>query len=313
MTGQGSTTGETIYLTNPTTGLVVNSNLNVGTGDLFVDATTGRIGAGTTTPGYDLDVNGDINFTGGIYQNGTLYSTTSDGTPWATDGSIVYYTSGSVGVGTSQPDATLHVEGNAFVSSNLEVGTANLFVDTITGNVGIGKTNPGTELDIVGTMRLGDGVRVADLSILPQSGMLAIQGTGLEVGTANLFVDTTTGRIGAGTATPGYNLDVNGDINFTGDFYKNGTLYTSIIGSTPWATLDSNVYYTAGSVGVGTSTPEFTLDVDGDINFSGNVTKEGSYSYHLGHLDLVHGLQVVMTYLMHLETFPYLGTYLPKN
>ncbi|MGZ0214372.1 MAG: beta strand repeat-containing protein, partial [Actinomycetales bacterium] len=275
ITNKGSTTSDTIYLTNQTTGLIVHSNLEVGTDNLFVDATTGRIGAGTTTPGYKLDVSGDINFTGGIYQNGTLYSTASNGTPWSTVGSNVYYTAGSVGVGTAQPDATLHIEGNVYASSNLEVGTANLFVDTITGNVGIGKINPEANLDIVGTMRLGDGDRQSDFSILPHTGILAIQGSGLEVGTANLFVDTTTGRIGAGTATPGYNLDVNGDINFTGDFYKNGTLYTSIIGSTPWATLDSNVYYTAGSVGVGTSTPGFTLDVDGDINFSGNVYQGG--------------------------------------
>ena len=52
------------------------------------------------------------------------------------------------------------------VSGNVEVGTANLFVDTVTGNVGIGKTNPGATLDIAGNMRLGDGLgNVVDFSI----------------------------------------------------------------------------------------------------------------------------------------------------
>jgi len=36
------------------------------------------------------------------------------------------------------------------VSSNLEVGTANLFVDTTSGNVGIGYTNPAAKLDVNG-------------------------------------------------------------------------------------------------------------------------------------------------------------------
>ena len=40
------------------------------------------------------------------------------------------------------------------MTSNLEVGTANLFVDTITGRVGIGKTDPSSALDINGNMSI---------------------------------------------------------------------------------------------------------------------------------------------------------------
>ena len=39
----------------------------------------------------------------------------------------------------------------------------------------------------------------------------------LEIGTANLFVDTTTSNVGIGTTNPGYKLDVNGDIYATGN------------------------------------------------------------------------------------------------
>lgn len=48
----------------------------------------------------------------------------------------------------------LTVSGNVTVSSNLEVGTANLFVDTTTGNVGVGTTEPTESLDIVGNLNL---------------------------------------------------------------------------------------------------------------------------------------------------------------
>jgi Tfp pilus assembly protein PilZ len=40
--------------------------------------------------------------------------------------------------------------------------------------------------------------------------------TGLEVGTANIYVDTASGRVGIGTSTPGYTLDVQGDLNVSG-------------------------------------------------------------------------------------------------
>ena len=39
-------------------------------------------------------------------------------------------------------------------TANIEVGTANLFVDTVTGRVGIGKTDPGAALDVVGDVEI---------------------------------------------------------------------------------------------------------------------------------------------------------------
>jgi hypothetical protein len=47
----------------------------------------------------------------------------------------------------------LTIDGEKTFSSNLEVGTANLFVDTTTGYVGIGTTEPGGPLDVDGTAR----------------------------------------------------------------------------------------------------------------------------------------------------------------
>jgi hypothetical protein len=76
--------------------------------------------------------------------------------------------------------------GDVEVVSNLQVGTANLFVDITTGQVGIGKTNPTQLLDIVGNV-------AANVN--------------------TLFVNTVTSRVGIGTSEPSTNFDVNGNVN----------------------------------------------------------------------------------------------------
>ena len=69
--------------------------------------TNGNVGIGTTSPSYDLDVSGDINFTGTLRQNGTAF----ENSPWTTSGSDIYRSSGKVGVGTSSPQTILDLKG----------------------------------------------------------------------------------------------------------------------------------------------------------------------------------------------------------
>jgi len=76
-------------------------------------------------------------------------------------------------------------------------------------------------------------------------------------------------KIGVANTSPTYSLDVTGDINFTGTFYKNGNVYS---GSEIWATNSSSVFYTAGNVGLGTSSPSHQLDVVGGIRSSAGLT-----------------------------------------
>ena len=70
VTNISNTTTQMVQFTNPTKGFDVTSNIEVGDANLYVDTTTGRVGIGTTNPGYKLDVNGDIYATGNI----TAYS-----------------------------------------------------------------------------------------------------------------------------------------------------------------------------------------------------------------------------------------------
>ena len=71
---------------------------------------------------------------------------------------------------------------------------------------------------------------------------------------------------GIGTATPIKKLDVAGDINFSGDLYKGGTLLP--IGE--WNRAGANdIYFDRGNVGIGLTTPTQPLDVAGTIKSQG--------------------------------------------
>lgn len=132
---------------------------------------------------------------------------------------------------------------NLNTSSNLEVGTADLFVDTTTGNVGIGTTQPGVALDVSGTIR---GQSTSD-------GLLQISNTTTP---AVLRALTTGGQVyfQSGTAAT---YDSRADMNFTSMY--NGTNFMKIQAST-------------GNVGIGTNAPSANLHVQGSALITTDLT-----------------------------------------
>ena len=83
---------------------------NSSSAPLFYVMNDGNVGIGNATPAYDLDISGNINFTGTMYQNGVLYN--PGASQWTTTGNDIYFTSGKTGVGTTSPDSILHIEGS---------------------------------------------------------------------------------------------------------------------------------------------------------------------------------------------------------
>jgi hypothetical protein len=132
----------------------------------------GNVGIMTNAPGYPLHVVGDINFTGSLRQNGTVYAPSSQWTGTATN--PIYYVP-FVGIGsTLTPTANLMVTGNVFVSNAIQTTnivaagfTSNAttttftcdtlsmpFVNatqvTVASSVGIGTTLPTSALHVIG-------------------------------------------------------------------------------------------------------------------------------------------------------------------
>ena len=121
-----------------------------------------------------------------------------------------------VGVDVNGPTSNLHVVGNAYVTSNLEVGTANLFVDTVNSRVGIGTTTPDETLSIYKEDTTADGQTVISSITGVFSGSDA---TGGNINNRGLYINLDSSATG-GTATNTeehrvWGIDV--DIDVTGD------------------------------------------------------------------------------------------------
>ena len=146
-------------------------------------------------------------------------------------------TSLGIGVtGTDHPSSNLYITGNAYVSSNIAVGgvltmgTVNVvarhdleavtalgnttpvtveFSNATTGIVTTGNVEVGGELTVSGNATVSSNLTVSGNAVV--SSNLTVSGN-VEVGTANLFVDTVNSRVGVGKTSPDTTLDVDGSI-----------------------------------------------------------------------------------------------------
>ena len=234
-------------------------DLIVGDSNLFVDVSRSNVGINTDTPNYTLDVNGNINFTGTLYNSGTAFVGGGGGSsPWTTGSDSLYY------------------------RSNVEIGTANLFIDTTSTSVGIGTTEPAHTLDVVGDINipLGSGYKIGgnDVQYLASISSVSVN-TGNEGTSASVVLGGTSasstltftiprGDTGAtGPQGPQGPAGLDGADGATGPQGPAGSDAAVV-----WSTSGTSAYYTTGNVGIGLNNPTNKLHVDGDIYSTGNVT-----------------------------------------
>lgn len=183
-----------INTSNPTVHLDVNGSGNFINTNSTNSTTTNLISTNITSSSIITTniTTSNINFTGNIYQNGSLYVSSQ----WTTFNNNIAYTTGSVGIATTAP--------------------------------GIGIT-----LDVAGTGRFTNIISTA----------------------------ITTNTLQATNITTG-------NINFTGNLYQNGALYSDSNVPSQWTSFTTNIAYTNGNVGIGTTSPSYRLDVSGNYRFS---------------------------------------------
>ena len=121
-----------------------------------------------------------------------------------TSNAVIDTTTGKIGVGVDSPDANLHVLGNCFVSTNFELG----------GTMTMGTVTVRAQHELSAITATGNTTPHTVEFTNAETGLVT---TGnIEVGTANLFVDTSTSNVGIGTNAPIDTLHINGGTRFAG-------------------------------------------------------------------------------------------------
>ena len=247
----GNVTSNTVQFSNAITSLTAASNVVVG-GNVTADH---FIGDGSNLTGISSTLQA-------ITDNGNVTSNT------------IQFSNAITGLVTT---ANVEVGGELTVSGNVEVGTANLFVDTVNSRIGVGTTSPQNML------------HVYKANNDETSGILIEKASGSIPTAAALFFGvastTETNNNGIPKAAIFYERNLvngRGDLKFCND---------AIDDTNPVSTAASDtrmIIKNSGEIGIGTVSPNEKLHVNGNIRLGGPQGTDEDASYYIKSAGQIH-------------------------
>lgn len=230
-------------------------------GSTAIYTSNNNIGIGTSNPLSALDVVGSLRLSSNVIANTTDTSNYPAYT-WYNDVSTGMYHQGTgqIGFSTSGTSVMTLSNGTVSISSNLVVmGRLTVSnVTYVTSNVTIyASESVQSNLAVVGVTTLASNLTMSNY------------------GTISLY--TSNSFLGIAKSNPAYTVDITGNVNFSGNLYQNGAIFTSGGGGggVGWvgAGTSSNIY-TYSNFGVGTNTPLYPVHI---TNGSNNTSIYASY------------------------------------
>ena len=300
------------------------NTLQIGEGSsLFVVSNDGRLGMGTTNPTSTLHVVGNTLITGvttssgGFVGNLTGIASTAQGLTGTPNISVGILTASSGNFSGIVTSSSLNVFGISTISVNSasnalrinQLGSGNAlvvedktnpditpFVITASGSVGVGTTNPASKLTVQGDGLFtgivtaaafsGDGSRLT--GVIGQGSGVQVSDDGNTVGTAaaiDFGNNLSVASFSSGIATVTSSISISSNTTNQNQYLT----YAPAIGSTTGLGVTSNLVFnqSTGNLGIGTTNPTSSLDVDGNGKFSGIITASAFYGSGIGLTGLV--------------------------
>ncbi|NBU34791.1 tail fiber domain-containing protein, partial [bacterium] len=282
------TTGTLLATTSVSTPNAVITNSSTGT--LTATAiTTGTLIATTSVSTANAIVTNSTmtNILCTAITTGTLIATTGVNAVNCTISNAVH-TALSTGTLTATAITTGSLNANTGTFST--VGTSWLSAATFTG----GNVSLSGNLSVAGTLTVVNITATNLLDTNITAGIANVTTSFSAIGNANTLgsIFTTGGNVGIGTTSPAYKLDISGSVRATtsittASVYSGNITSTNIVAtnlssgtilsnSSFAATFNSNtlgnIFTTGGNVGIGTTSPGYSLQVNGQIYASGDIT-----------------------------------------
>jgi hypothetical protein len=268
----------------------------------------GNVGIGTSSPDVQLDIEDtgnvviDLNTTSAnanttirFQESGTVkatmgYEGTSDVLLIANGGftagnGINIDASNNVGIGTPSPSEKLEVAGNSYFNGKVGVGItpATTWDLRIRGQYPLGLQNSSGLSKFEFYADLNENRYLNGAKIVGYNQDLSIDTTSSSY---DIILGSSGGNVGIGTTSPGQKLDVNGTIrsNNTSSLYAqlesnpSGGVVKGVGGGGFLIRSYGPTYFNGGNVGIGTTSPNYKLEVNGGARAGGVVTYSKTYT-----------------------------------
>ena len=234
---------------------------------------SGNASTASSTTVVGVHSGNEVNLGGGYTGGGTLYVNYNDGGSYT---NMSFYNGGTSLCQLTASQFNGALSGNATTATTLQ--TARTLTIGATGKTFNGSANVAWTLAEIGAQ----AALTNPITGTATSGQVAFfNGTTTQTGDANLFWDNTNKRLGIGTTTPSYKLDVNGDVRISQSIMGGGV--------TPSGTSYSSYAINGNIEGYGGFNFNTRSDVDGDSFGSVGISLEPDggvflYNYSLDYI-----------------------------